>query len=57
MREAQTRKIPYSLVLGDNEKEKRTVTYRKYQSEEKVEVSIDEFVKLIKEEIKNKVVR
>lgn len=57
MREAQTRKIPYSLVLGDNEKEKRTVTYRKYQSEEKVEVSIDEFVKLIKDEIKNKVVR
>ncbi len=55
MREAQTRKIPYSLVLGDNEKENGTVTYRRYQSEEKVTLSIDEFIKLIKDEIDNKI--
>ena len=54
MREAQTRKFPYSLVLGDNEKENKTVTYRKYQSEEKVTVSIEEFIELLKEEIANK---
>ena len=54
MREAQTRKIPYSLVLGDNERENNTVTYRRYQSEEKVTLSIDEFIKLIKDEIDNK---
>ena len=54
MREAQTRKIPYSLVLGDNEKENKTVTYRKYQSEEKVTVSLEEFIELLKEEIANK---
>lgn len=55
MREAQTRKIPYSLVLGDNEKENKTVTFRRYQSEDKTTVTIEEFVKLIKDEIDNKV--
>jgi len=55
MREAQTRKIPYSLVLGDNEKENKTVTFRRYQSEDKTTVTIDEFVKLIKDEIENKI--
>ncbi|MBP3841659.1 MAG: threonine--tRNA ligase [Bacilli bacterium] len=55
MREAQTRKIPYSLVLGDNEKENKTVTFRRYQSEDKTTVTIEEFVKLIKDEIDNKI--
>ena len=55
MREAQTRKIPYSLVLGDNEKDNKTVTYRRYQSEDKTTVTIDEFVKLIEDEVKNKI--
>ena len=55
MREAQTRKIPYSLVLGDNEKENKTVTFRRYQSEDKTTVTIEEFVKLIKDEKDNKI--
>ncbi len=54
MREAQTRKIPYSIVLGDNEKENKTITYRKHGSEEKITTSIDEFISVIKENIKNK---
>ena len=35
MRESQTKKIPYTLVLGDNEKENKTVTYRKHGSSDK----------------------
>ena len=30
IRESQTLKIPYALVLGDKEKEEGLVTYRKY---------------------------
>lgn len=56
MREAQTRKIPYSLVLGDNEKENDTVTYRRHGKEEKNTVSITEFASLLIEEIKNKTI-
>ena len=55
MREAQIRKIPYSLVIGDNEKENKTVTYRRHGSDEKVTVTNEEFINLLKEEIENKV--
>ena len=54
MREAQTHKIPYTLVIGDNEVKDHTVTYRKYGSKEQITVSVDEFVKLIKDEIEKK---
>ena len=54
MREAQIKKIPYSLVIGDNEKENKTVTYRRHGSEEKITVTNEEFIKLLKEEVINK---
>ena len=53
IREAQTRKVPYQLVVGDNEVSSNQVTYRKYGSQEQVTVSIDEFVHMIELEIKN----
>ncbi len=53
MRESQTNKIPYTLVLGDKEKESDSVNYRKYGSEEQVSISLKEFIKTIKEEINN----
>ena len=55
MREAQTKKIPYSLVIGDNEKENNTVTYRYHGKEEKVTVTVDEFINLVKKEVKEKI--
>lgn len=55
MREAQIRKIPYTLVIGDNEKENKTVTYRKHGSEEKITVTNEEFIRLLKDEVENKV--
>ena len=54
MREAIISKNPYILVLGDNETKDRTVTYRTSQSEEKVTITLDEFVSKVKEEIENK---
>ena len=44
MREAQMKKIPLSIVIGDNEIANKTVTYRKFGSTEQITVSIDEFV-------------
>ena len=54
MRESQTRKIPYTLVLGDKEKDNNMVTYRKFGSQESTTVSISEFINLIHKEIQNK---
>ena len=54
MRESQIKKIPYSLVIGDNEKENETVTYRRHGSDEKVTVTNEEFIKLLKKEVENK---
>lgn len=48
IREAQTKKIPYTLVIGDNEVKNNLVTYRKHGSQEQVTVSVDEFVAIIK---------
>lgn len=53
MRESQTKKIPYTLVIGDKEVESNTVNYRKHGSNETTSVSIEEFVELIIENIKN----
>ena len=54
MRSSQINKIPYTIVIGDNEKANNQVTYRKYGQKEQITVSVDEFVKLLSEEIKNK---
>ncbi len=48
IREAQMKKVPYQLVIGDNEVKNNTVTYRKYGEQQQTTVTIDEFVALIK---------
>lgn len=53
MREGQVRKIPYNLILGDQEKDNNEVSYRKHGSAETTTVSLEEFVSMVKEEIKN----
>jgi threonyl-tRNA synthetase len=54
IRESQMQKIPYTLVLGDKEKDNNSVNYRTYNSNESIELNIDEFITKLKEEIKNK---
>ena len=52
IREAQTRKIPYSLVLGNNERDNNTVTYRKYGEEKTTTVNIEEFITMLNKQRK-----
>ena len=54
IREAQTKKIPYQLVIGDKEVSSDEVTYRKYGSQDQVTIGVDEFISLIKEDIEKK---
>ncbi len=53
IREAQTKKIPYTLVIGDKEVENNTVTYREYGKEEQITIALDDFIKLIQNKVKN----
>ena len=54
IREAQTKKIPYQLVIGDNELESDQVTYRRYGEKKQVTVKVDDFIALILKEIQEK---
>ena len=56
MRSSQMRKVPFTLVLGDQERDNKTVTYRRFGAQEQINVSIDEFLKLVDDEIKNKTI-
>ncbi len=54
MREAQMEKVPYLLVLGKNEQEEGTVTYRIHGQRETTTVTRAEFTELVKRQIANK---
>lgn len=51
MREAQTRKIPFTLILGDKEKENGMISYRCFGSNETITVSKEEFINLLNERL------
>ncbi|WP_394454832.1 threonine--tRNA ligase [Leuconostoc suionicum] len=53
IREAQTNKIPYTLVLGDSEVDTDTVTVRKYGEAKTVTMSFNEFQNLILSDVAN----
>lgn len=57
LREAQMEKIPYQLVIGDNEVANGTVTYREYGKQAQTTVSKEEFISKILEEINSKALR
>ena len=54
MRESQTRKIPYSLIIGDKERDGGLVSFRRHGETETTTVSKDEFINLMNELIKEK---
>ena len=54
IREAQLKKIPYQLVLGDNERDNGTVTYRKHGEKKQTTVTFEEFVELLNTEVEIK---
>ncbi|MEI3609140.1 threonine--tRNA ligase [Pseudogracilibacillus sp. SO10305] len=55
IREAQTKKIPFALVLGDKEMESDEVNIRRYGQKETETMSLDEFVTFIQQEVTEKV--
>ncbi len=54
IREAQMKKIPIQLVLGDGEAENRSVTIRRFGEKESLTVSFDEFVRRLSLEVEEK---
>jgi len=54
MRESQIKKIPYTIVIGDEEVNNQTLNYRQYGLTEQQKISQDKFVDKLKEEIKKK---
>ena len=57
LREAQTRKIPYTIILGDQEINDQTISYRLFGQKDTTTVSQEEYVKLLKDEIENRKLR
>ena len=55
IRESQTQKIPYTIVIGDKEEQNNTISVRKY-AEKKAEFGkkLDKFIELLKTQIKAK---
>lgn len=53
MREAQTKKIPYQLVIGDKEVESNSLNVRTFGSNESKSMTKDEFKEMILDEIKS----
>ena len=54
MREAQTMKIPYSVIIGDKERDNNMISYREYGKEETNTVSIEEFILMLNKKISDK---
>ncbi|MGI6734773.1 MAG: threonine--tRNA ligase [Bacilli bacterium] len=54
LRQSQVAKIPYTLVIGDTEKKDNLVTYRKFGDTAQVTIPYADFMRRIKQEIKDK---
>ena len=54
MRESVISKVPYTLILGDKERDAETISYRLRGSNETHTLKIDEFIEKLNNEIKNK---
>ncbi len=54
MRESQTKKIPFTLILGDKERDEKTISYRKFGTTDTITLSQKDFIEMIECVIKNK---
>ncbi|PKR84274.1 threonine--tRNA ligase [Heyndrickxia camelliae] len=54
IREAQMQKIPYMLVVGDNEVKDNAVNVRKYGEQKSETISFDQFIENLKTEVQEK---
>ncbi len=54
IREAETQKIPYMIVLGDRETQENKISYRKRHQGDQGQIELPDFIKMISEEIEKK---
>jgi len=54
IREAQINKIPYQVIIGDDEVKSKKISYRQYGKTDTNKASINDFVKLIKKQVAEK---
>lgn len=54
IREAQLEKIPYTIIVGDNEKENKTISIRGRGNENKSDLKLEDFIIRLKTEIKER---
>ena len=54
VRNSIERKNPYSLIIGDQERDNNSVSIRPLYSEENISMSLEEFIDKIKEEVKKR---
>ena len=54
LRETQIKKIPYTVILGQNEVDNNTISYRVFGTEETITLEKNDFVEFIKNKINNK---
>ena len=54
IREAQLQKLPYVLILGDNEEQNKTVSIRKRGGKDLGQMTIEDFISVVSTEIREK---
>ena len=54
MRESQSNKIPLTLIIGDKEKESKSVSFRRHGEQATTNMSLDDFVSSVLKTIDNK---
>lgn len=54
IREAETQKIPYTIILGDREAHENKISYRKRHKGDQGQMDLSDFIKMISEEIEKK---
>lgn len=56
LREAQTNKVPHQIIIGEQEITNRSVNLRRYGERDQNPYSLEDYVSLVQEEIKNKTI-
>lgn len=54
VRQSTIMKNPYTIIIGDQERDQNLVSYRKYGSKETISMSVEDFIDQLKKEIKKR---
>ena len=54
MRDSQVHKVPYTIIIGDKEKDEHLISYRTFGDFKTSTLSIDDFINKLKEQVKNR---